>query len=101
MQMVVHKGRGNYEPNSIEPDGERETPAGFRTAPIPLEGTKVRLHAESFKDHYSQARSIKGKVNSKYFSGDWKEQGCSLCFPAQVMLRGSWVFALRRSILFS
>jgi catalase len=56
MQMIVNKGRGNYEPNSIEPDGERETSAGFRTAPIPLEGTKVRLRAESFKDHYSQAR---------------------------------------------
>jgi len=56
MQMMVHKGRGNYEPNSIEPKGERETPSGFRTAPIPLEGTKVRLRAESFKDHYSQAR---------------------------------------------
>ena len=56
MQMMVNKGRGNYEPNSIEPDGERETPAGFRTAPIPLEGTKVRLRPESFKDHYSQAR---------------------------------------------
>ena len=56
MQMLVHKGRGNYEPNSIEPNGERETPTGFRTAPIPLEGTKVRLRAESFKDHYSQAR---------------------------------------------
>jgi catalase len=56
MQMMVHKGRGNYEPNSIEPKGERETPTGFRTAHIPLEGTKVRLRAESFKDHYSQAR---------------------------------------------
>ncbi|MDP9340370.1 MAG: catalase [Acidobacteriota bacterium] len=56
MQMQVHKGRGNYEPNSIEPNGERETPAGFRTAPVPLEGTKVRLRAESFADHYSQAR---------------------------------------------
>src|SRR6202140_1810852 len=56
MQMMVHKGRRNYEPNSIEPDGERETPTGFRTAPIPLEGTKVRLRAKSFKDHYSQAR---------------------------------------------
>jgi len=22
------------------------------------------------------ARSIKGKVNSKYVSGDWKERGC-------------------------
>jgi catalase len=56
MQMLVHKGRGNYEPNSIEPNGERETAAGFRTAPIPLEGTKIRLRPESFKDHYSQAR---------------------------------------------
>jgi catalase len=56
MQMQVHKGRGNYEPNSIEPQGERETAKGFRTAPIPLEGTKVRLRAESFADHYSQAR---------------------------------------------
>ncbi|MEQ1473769.1 MAG: catalase [Candidatus Acidiferrum sp.] len=56
MQMQVHKGRGNYEPNSIEPQGERETPKGFRTAPIALEGTKVRLRAESFADHYSQAR---------------------------------------------
>jgi catalase len=56
MQMQVHKGRGNYEPNSIEPNGERESPAGFRTAPIPLEGTKVRLRPESFRDHYSQAR---------------------------------------------
>jgi catalase len=56
MQMQVHKGRGNYEPNSIERQGERETVKGFRTAPIPLEGTKVRLRAESFADHYSQAR---------------------------------------------
>jgi catalase len=56
MQMQVHKGRGNYEPNSIEPKGERETASGFRTAPVPLEGTKVRLRPESFADHYSQAR---------------------------------------------
>jgi len=56
MQMQVPKGRGNYEPNSIEPNGERETPVGFRTAPVSLEGTKVRLRAESFADHYSQAR---------------------------------------------
>ncbi len=56
MQMMVPKGRGNYEPNSIDPEGPRESAAGLRTAPIPLEGTKVRLRAESFKDHYSQAR---------------------------------------------
>ena len=56
MQMMVPQGRANYEPNSIDLKGPRETPAGFRTAPIPTEGTKVRLRAESFRDHYSQAR---------------------------------------------
>lgn len=61
MQMAVPKGRANYEPNSLseagEHDGPREDPkGGFRTAPIPVEGEKVRLRAESFADHYSQAR---------------------------------------------
>jgi catalase len=65
MQMMVHKGRGNYEPNSIEPKCERETPTGFRTTPIPLEGTKVRLRAESFKDHYSQARLLYRSVTAQ------------------------------------
>jgi catalase len=57
MQMQVPTGRGNYEPNSIDPVGPRETPAaGFHTAPIATEASKVRLRSESFKDHYSQAR---------------------------------------------
>ncbi len=61
MQMQVPKGRANYEPNSLaeagEEGGPREDPVGgFRTAPIPTEGTKVRLRAESFADHYSHAR---------------------------------------------
>ncbi|MFA4899303.1 MAG: catalase [Brevundimonas sp.] len=61
MQMAVPKGRANYEPNSLadagEDGGPREDPkGGFRTAAIPVEGEKVRLRAESFADHYSQAR---------------------------------------------
>jgi catalase len=56
MQMLVPKGRANYEPNSIDPNGPRESVRGLHTAPIPMEGTKVRLRSESFKDHYSQAR---------------------------------------------
>ena len=56
MQMMVPKGRGNYEPNSLEPNGPRESPRGLHTAPIAMEGTKIRLRAESFADHYSQAR---------------------------------------------
>ncbi len=61
MQTQVFKGRANYEPNSLaeagEDGGPREDPkGGFRTAPIPVEGQKVRLRAETFADHYSQAR---------------------------------------------
>jgi catalase len=61
MQMQVPKGRANYEPNSLAEGGEiggpREDPKdGFRTAPVATEGRKVRLRAESFADHYSQAR---------------------------------------------
>src|ERR1700692_1669234 len=56
MQVLVPKGRDNYEPNSIAPDGARESERGLRTAPVPVEGSKVRLRAESFADHYSQAR---------------------------------------------
>ncbi len=57
MQMLVPKGRDNYEPNSIHPDGPRESPSrGLHSAPVAIEGPKVRLRAESFADHYSQAR---------------------------------------------
>ena len=61
MQTHLPQGRANYEPNSLAEAGEiggpREDPAGgFRTAPVPFDGTKTRLRAESFADHYSQAR---------------------------------------------
>jgi len=56
-QMSLQKGRVAYEPNSLDPDGLRETAErGFRTSERPLEGTTVRLRSESFADHYSQAR---------------------------------------------
>jgi catalase len=62
MQMGVPKGRANYEPNSTELHGEaaqgpRESLArGLHTTPVTVQGAKVRLRAESFADHYSQAR---------------------------------------------
>ena len=56
MQMLVPKGRANYEPNSIDPNGPRETPSGLHSAPVATEGTKVRVRSASFSDHYSQAR---------------------------------------------
>jgi catalase len=64
MQIMVPKGRANYEPNSLAEHGEdggpRETPTGFATANAatgPDEtGDKLRIRAETFADHYSQAR---------------------------------------------
>jgi catalase len=65
MQMTVPKGRANYEPNSLdmagEPAGARECPeTGFTTFPSQdgddETGDKLRIRAELFADHYSQAR---------------------------------------------
>ncbi|RZJ40389.1 MAG: catalase, partial [Brevundimonas sp.] len=61
MQTFVPKGRANYEPNSLSEAGEdggpREDPkGGFRSFAQPVEETKVRIRAETFADHYSQAR---------------------------------------------
>ena len=65
MQMAVPKGRANYEPNSLAAHGEdggpRECPAtGFRTSSgatgADESGEKLRIRAEAFADHYSQAR---------------------------------------------
>ena len=65
MQMQVPKGRANYEPNSLANNGEdggpRECPAsGFTTfqgrAERDEQGPKLRIRAELFGDHYSQAR---------------------------------------------
>jgi len=64
MQTQVPKGRANYEPNSLAAHGEeggpRETPAGFATVNAATgpdeQGDKLRIRAETFADHYSQAR---------------------------------------------
>src|ERR1700674_1227443 len=65
VQMNVPKGRANYEPNSLAAHGEaggpRECPVtGFATAAglakRDEQGDKLRIRAELFADHYSQAR---------------------------------------------
>ncbi len=56
-QMEVPKGRVAYEPNSLAPEAPRECPMhGFRTHPVTESGDKIRKRAETFADHYSQAR---------------------------------------------
>jgi catalase len=57
MQMQQPKGRVSYEPNSLSADAPRETPdLGFRHAKAQENGERGRVRAESFADHYSQAR---------------------------------------------
>jgi catalase len=57
MQMQVPKGRVNYEPSSLQADTPRASQAqGFRHFAQADDGVKGRVRAESFADHYSQAR---------------------------------------------
>lgn len=58
MQMNQPVGRVAYEPNSLMPEGPRESPSGFRSAQVEENGTKARIRSESFNDHYSQARQF-------------------------------------------
>ena len=51
-------GRVSYEPNSLSADSPREIPAGFHSAAVTETGEKGRIRAESFADHYSQARQF-------------------------------------------
>ncbi|WP_211250397.1 catalase [Simplicispira psychrophila] len=58
MQMQQHKGRVNYEPSSLQPDTPRASQAvgTHAFAERPDDGAKGRVRAESFADHFSQAR---------------------------------------------
>ena len=59
MQMAQPTGRVAYEPNSLSGNSPRETPEnGFHSAAITETGEKGRIRAESFADHYSQARQF-------------------------------------------
>ena len=65
MQTLVPTGRANYEPNSLAEAGEDSGPracpeTGFTSFTANAErndaGQKLRIRAELFADHYSQAR---------------------------------------------
>ena len=59
MQMTVPKGRVNYSPSSLQPDTPRQDPRqGLTSFAQPMEGDKLRVRAESFADHFSQARQF-------------------------------------------
>lgn len=58
MAMRNPVGRANYQPNSFG-EGPRESPQrGFTSFADTENGAKLRIRAESFADHYSQARQF-------------------------------------------
>jgi catalase len=59
MQMSQPVGRVAYEPNTLSENSPRETPSkGFHSIAVTETGEKGRIRAESFADHYSQARQF-------------------------------------------
>ncbi|PJR92061.1 catalase HPII [Ochrobactrum sp. 695/2009] len=58
MAMRNPVGRANYQPNSWGEGPRPDQKLGFRSFPAQEDGQKVRLRAESFADHYSQARQF-------------------------------------------
>lgn len=59
MQMEQPAGRVSYEPNTLSESSPRETPSGsFYSKAVSETGEKGRIRAESFADHYSQARQF-------------------------------------------
>ena len=59
MQMAQPSGRVAYEPNSLSDNSPRETPdLGFHSFAAAESGDKGRIRAETFADHYSQARQF-------------------------------------------
>ena len=59
MQMTQPTGRVSYEPNTLATDSPREqVRSGFYSMANEENGVKGRIRAESFADHYSQARQF-------------------------------------------
>ncbi len=59
MQMSPQIGRVNYSPSSLAPDSPRQDPTrGLNSFAETMVGDKRRIRAESFADHFSQARQF-------------------------------------------
>ncbi len=56
MQRAPQQGRVNYEPSSLDATSPRGVADGLRHFAQAADGCKGRLRAESFADHYTQAR---------------------------------------------
>jgi len=88
MAMRNPRGRINYEPNSW--GGPREDPArGYVSYAAEEAGAKRRLRAESFADHYSQARQFylsQTAVERRHIAGGFTFE-LSKCEEPRIRLR--------------
>ena len=64
MQMGTPSGRVAYEPNSLDPHSPHESISGFASDHVAESGFKGRQRADTFADHYSQARQFYLSQNS-------------------------------------
>ena len=56
MTMIPQLGRVSYSPSSLDPNTPRQDPKnGYNSFVAHEEGDKLRVRAESFSDHFSQA----------------------------------------------
>ncbi|PPD44218.1 MAG: catalase HPII [Methylobacter sp.] len=58
LQMAQPTGRVAYEPNTLAASPHEQPALGFHSAEVGETGAKGRIRAESFADHYSQARQF-------------------------------------------
>ncbi len=59
MRQTIDRSKTNYEPNSLNNNEPAEVPeeeGGYVSYPEKIDAEKIRKRAESFKDHYTQAR---------------------------------------------
>jgi catalase len=59
MRQTINRGRSNYFPNTMrggDPRPASEQERGYAHYAERVDGTKIRVRSESFKDHFSQAR---------------------------------------------
>ncbi|MFC7525579.1 catalase [Parapedobacter sp. GCM10030251] len=59
MRQMINKGKGSYDPNSLDEGYPAQAPAaegGFTSYPERVDGHKIRARSKSFFDHFSQAR---------------------------------------------
>ena len=86
-RQAIHRGRVNYEPNSLAGGCPFQAGAakGFVSFPRPVEGPVLRGKPEKFADHYTQARLFyesQTPVEQAHIAGAFRFELSRLTVPA-------------------